>query len=172
MTLLAIAYPDVSETDFNWIQSIREKNDRQFNLVRPHITLVFGTEKLNSNEFTDHIQSKVRTFKSFQITLDSAKIVEDDSKNFCHAFLIPSVGFNEINELHDLLYQDELGSELRHDIPFIPHLTIGSGSKEEMDILVDRINESKISIKGSVDQISIISFDGINVTTINEQGLV
>lgn len=171
MALLAIAYPKISRSDFNWIQSIRKKNDRQFNLVKPHITLVFGTEKLNSKEFTDHIQNKVHAFKSFQITLDSAKIVEDDSKNHCHAFLVPSIGFNEINELHDLLYEDELESELRHDIPFMPHLTIGSGSREEMTALVDRINESKISIKGSVNQVSIISFDGVKVTDINEQSL-
>lgn len=171
MALLAIAYPKISRPDFDWIQSIRENNDRQFKLVKPHITLVFGTDKLNSTEFTDHIQSKLRTFDSFQIIFDSVKIIEDDSKKFCHAFLIPSVGFNEIDELHDLLYQDELESELRQDIPFIPHLTIGSGSKEEMTALVDRINESKISIKGSVNQVSIISFDGIKVTDINEQNL-
>lgn len=171
MALLAIAYPKISKPDFDWIQSIREKNDRQFNLVRPHITLVFGTDKLNSNEFTAHIQSKVRTFKSFQITLDLAKVIKDNSKNYCHAFLIPSAGFNEINELHDILYQDELESELRVDIPYIPHLTIGSGSKEEMTALVDKVNESKTSINGSVDQVSIISFDSIKVTDINEQNL-
>lgn len=171
MALLAIAYPKISRPDFDWIQSIREKNDRQFKSVEPHITLVFGTDKLNSTEFIDHVQSKLRTFDSFQITFDSVKIIKDGSKKFCHAFLIPSLGFNETNELHDLLYQDELESELRQDIPFIPHLTVGSGSKEEMNVLVDKINESKFSIRGSVNQVSIISFDGVKVTVINEQSL-
>jgi 2'-5' RNA ligase len=171
MTYLAITYPNIGEADLEWIQSIRQMNDRQFKLVRPHITLVFGTDKLNANELTDHVQNKVRSFKSFQIILDSAKIVEDNSKSYFHAFLIPSVGLDEINELHDLLYQDELESELRVDIPFVPHLTIGSGNKDEMTTLVDNINESNISIKGTVDQVSMIGFDGVKVTNINELSL-
>ncbi len=171
MAFLAVAYPKLDESDFDWVQSIRKKHDQQFDLVRPHITLVFGTDKLRSNDFIAHVQSKVRTVQSFQITFDSAKVVEDHSGNFCNAFLVPSKGYSEIIELHDLLYQDDLSSELRTDIPFIPHMTIGSGNEEEMTTLVDEINESKISIEASVDQISIISFDGVKVTDIDRQDL-
>ncbi|MEI9913941.1 MAG: 2'-5' RNA ligase family protein [Candidatus Saccharibacteria bacterium] len=172
MAFLAIAYPVIESSDFEWIQDIRKLHDRQFDLVNPHITLVFGTNKLNLSEFTKHIQSKVRTFKSFKVTMDSAKTIEGNSIDDCHAFLIPSVGFNEINELHDLLYQDELESELRRDMPFIPHLTIGSGSKEEMTVLVNKVNEQRISINGNVGEVNIISFDGSKVKDINMLSLV
>ncbi|MFZ1821835.1 MAG: 2'-5' RNA ligase family protein, partial [Acidimicrobiia bacterium] len=115
--------------------------------------------------------NKIRGFKSFRITLDSAVIIEDNSKTHFHVFLVPSAGFNEINELHERLYQGEMKSELRHDIPFVPHITVGSGSREDMAALVNKINESNISINGNVDQVSIVSFDGVEVKDIAKLSL-
>jgi hypothetical protein len=113
MAYLAIAYPTLIDSDYEWIQSVRQKYDRQFNIVRPHITLVFGTSKLNVDLFTEHGRATLVYVKSFPIILDSVKMVEDDSKKFFHAFLVPSDGFDEINKIHDRLYQGVLESGLR-----------------------------------------------------------
>jgi 2'-5' RNA ligase len=99
MAFLAVAYPNINDSDYRWVQNLRQKHDRQFDIVEPHITLVFDTNKLSSSEFTKHVQNSLAKFKSFPISLDSAKVVEDNSKNFFHTFLIPSNGFGEINEL-------------------------------------------------------------------------
>lgn len=166
MAYLALAYPDISQSDYDWIQAIRKDHDeRYFDVVEPHFTLVFSTDKLSLEDFVEHVKEKISTFRVFEIRLDSAKVVEDDSKDFYHEFLIPSVGFDEINKIHDELYTGLLESELRHDIPFIPHVGIGtSDEKVEADKVVRMIEQADRRIEGTVSKITIVEFDGKKVT--------
>lgn len=165
MSNLAIIYPNISNKDYEAIQAIRKKHDtKYYTVVDPHITLVFGTEKITPDELVEHIRTKLSKAASFSLKFDSAKVIENDSKDFFHAFLIPSNGFNEINTVHDILYTGILESELRHDIPFIPHLGIGTGTKEEMEDLVSQLNANQIQIKGSADDITVIQYDGSKVS--------
>lgn len=165
MANLALIYPTISTADFEAIQSIRKQHDpKYFNVVDPHVTLVFATEKVSADELVQHARTKLNDIESFNLQFDSAKLVEDDSKEFYHAFLIPSAGFDEINMVHDILYTGVLESELRHDIPFIPHLGIGTGSKEEMETLINELNESQVTIKGKAEEITIVQYDGSKVS--------
>ena len=165
MANLALIYPDISSEDYQKIQSIRKQHDsRYFDVVEPHITLVFSTDKITADELVTHVGEKLAGIKPFKLTFDSAKAVEDDSKDFYHAFLIPSNGFNEINQIHDELYTGVLKSELRHDIPFIPHLGIGTGSKADIDELVSQLNDSKILIEGIAKKITVVQYDGTLVS--------
>lgn len=167
MSNLVIAYPAISESDYLWIQDIRKKRDpKYFDVVKPHVTLVFGTEKLSVEELSAHTKKKLANVAKFELRLDSAIIVEDDSKTFFHAFLVPSKGHDEINAIHDLLYSDDLASELRLDIPFIPHLGIGTGDEADMAAPVDEINDSKKIVSGSIDAVTIVQYDGVKVVDV------
>jgi 2'-5' RNA ligase len=136
-----------------------------YDVVKPHITLVFGTEKLNLDQLRVHALKILDEFRQFRIVLDRAQVVEDNSKKFFHTFLIPSVGYDEIIRLHDSLYTYELQSELRLDIPFIPHIGIGtSENKDKMQSLVQFINKRNIRIEGLVESLSVVQYDGTTVT--------
>lgn len=164
MGFLAIAYPDISQRDFEWIQSIRKQHDpKYFDIVKPHITLVFNTNKLGRENFTEHITSKLSNVSDFKVKLDSTRLVEDDSKDFFHVFLIPSTGYDEINMIHDSFYEGALRSELRQDILFIPHLGIGTGSESQMTKLNDDLKKQDLSIEGRINKVSIVEYDGIRV---------
>lgn len=165
MAYLALAYPDINQADYDWIQDIQKKRDkRYFDVVQPHFTLVFSTNKLSLEDFTQHIIEKAERFQAFEISLDSAKVVEDDSKEFFHEFLIPSKGFDEINKIHDELYTGLLESELRHDIPFIPHVGIGtSDDRQEAEEVVSMVMQAQRPIIGTVSKITIVEFDGKKV---------
>lgn len=165
MAYLALAYPDIDQSDYDWIQDIRKKHDkRYFDVVRPHFTLVFSTDKLSLEDFTQHVKEKTKDFQAFEISLDSARVVEDDSKEFFHEFLIPSEGFDEINKIHDKLYTGLLESELRHDIPFIPHVGIGtSDDRQEAEETVSMVMQEQRPINGTVSKITIVEFDGKKV---------
>jgi len=165
MAYLALAYPDIDQSDYDWIQKIRKSHDtRYFNVVEPHFTLVFSTNKLSLEDFAQHIKEKAGRFQAFNISLDSAKVVEDDSKEFFHEFLIPSKGFDEINRIHDELYTGSLESELRHDIPFIPHVGIGtSDEQQEAEQVVSMVIQAQRPIIGTVSKITIVEFDGKKV---------
>ncbi|MBC7764304.1 2'-5' RNA ligase family protein [Microbacteriaceae bacterium] len=173
MLNLLISYPNISKADYDWIQSIRKDHDpRYFSVVKPHITIVFGTNKLTSQELLEHSQKKLKDFSRIAINFDSALVVEDDSKSFFHTFLVPSEGYNKITKLHDLLYEDEMASELRLDIPFIPHIGIGtSDSENDMDSLARQINERVISIQGFLDVLSLVQFDGTKVEDLDKISL-
>ena len=165
MANLALIYPVISSRDFNSIQTIRKQHDpKYYNVVDPHITLVFGTDKLDEDGLVEHIRNKLNSFKTFKLNFDSTKVVEDDSKEFFHAILVPSDGFVEINQLHDTLYTDKLESELRHDIPFIPHIGVGnSKNKDEMEALVKRLKDDRFLATGVADKITVVTYDGIKV---------
>ena len=168
MSNLIIAYPTISNSDYSWIQSIREKSDpRYFEVAKPHVTLVFGTEKLTTKELITYTKGKLANLRKVELKLDSAIVVEDDTKTFFHAFLVPSTGYDEVVSIHDLLYTDDLASELREDIPFIPHIGIGtSDNKDEMVALVNEINDIKKVIVGSLEKVTIVQYDGVKVSDI------
>lgn len=173
MSNLIISYPNLSADDYAWIQNIRKLHDiKYFAIVRPHVTLVFGTDKLNPSELLDHTKEKLKNFQKIEILLDSAIVVEDDSKSFFHTFLIPSIGYEEIIQCHDLLYSGDLSSELRLDIPFIPHVGIGTSNDEaDMQALAKKINSESVSIKGLLGTVSIVQFDGTRVVDLKEAPL-
>lgn len=161
MSNVVLGYPKISKTDFDWIQSIRETNDRQYEMVKPHVTFVFPTTKLTEDELANHVQQKASTISCIKVTFSKAIVVEDDSKKFFHTFLVPSDGYEEIVRLHDLLYADALLSELREDIAFIPHIGIATNENEAtIRTLADKLNATGINITGSIDNLTIASFDG------------
>lgn len=169
MAFLAIAYPDISQKDFDWIQDVRKKHDpKYFNVVKPHVTLIFSTNKLSLDAFIKHIKDKLTTVGSFDITFESTKLVEDDSRSFFHVFLIPSKGFNEIDKIHDLLYKGDLESELRLDIPFIPHLGVGTGDESQMTKLINELEHQNHFIEGRISKVSIVEYDGSEVKDLSE----
>jgi len=164
MSNVVLGYPKISPPDFDWIQAIRKTDDRQFEIVKPHVTFVFPTTKLAEDELVTHVHKKVAGVDRFKITLSKAVVVEDDSKKFFHTFLVPSEGYDEVITLHALLYTGDLSSELRADIPFIPHVGIASNENEAtMQALADKLNATGINIAGSIDELTVAEFDGKRV---------
>ncbi|MEO8863148.1 MAG: 2'-5' RNA ligase family protein [Candidatus Saccharimonadales bacterium] len=169
MMNLVLGYPNLSKADFDWIQGLRRAHDKLYGVVKPHFTLVFPTNKLPLDDFVKHIESKIVKRSKITIKLTQAIVVEDDSKTFYHTFLVPTEGKQDIIELHDLFYTEDLASELRQDIPFIPHVGIGTDtSKEEMQKLADYINTTSPNIEGSIEALTIVGFDGKHVNDIKQ----
>ena len=170
MSYVVIAYPDISQKDLDWVQETRQKNDPiMFRVVKPHVTFIFPTSKLNESILIKHVNTKIVGVKPFSVKFDKTKVVEDDSKTYFHAFLAPSIGFNEIIKLHDNLYTDVLKSELRLDIPFIPHLGIGTNKdKRSMTNLTKQIDYKKLSISGEIKTLTIAKYENNKVQDVAE----
>jgi 2'-5' RNA ligase len=81
MSNVVLGYPKINQTDFDWIQAIRKTDDRQYEIVKPHVTFIFPTTKLAEDELATHVRRKVASIKRFNITLSKAVVIEDDSKN-------------------------------------------------------------------------------------------
>ncbi len=168
MSNVILGYPIISKPDFDRIQSLRKTYDRLYEVVEPHFTFVFPTTKLSIEDLTEHTMLKSADTHKIAIILAKAIVIDDDSKTFSHTFLVPSDGEKEINELHDLLYTDSLASELRLDIPFVPHIGVGTGDAAAMQKLADEINAQGVDIKGTIDTLTVASYDGKTVNDVEQ----
>lgn len=164
MAYLALAYPELNKDDYDWIQNVRQAHDRYYGVVEPHFTIVFSTDKLSLKDFTDHVRAKLKNVLAFDVVLNLSRVVDDHFGNFFHTFLVPDQGYVEVDRLHDILYTGPLKSELREDIPFIPHMGIGTNeTRQAMDKLAKSID---VQIKGRIETITIVDFDGQKVTNL------
>jgi hypothetical protein len=169
MGLVVLAYPEISEKDFDWIEKFREKHDRYFNIVKPHFTIVFPVFDLEKKEFVDHVKQTAGEFSKFDFTLRCAVTVKDSFSDYWDIFLTPDEGNSRIIKMHNLLYRGALLTQLRIDIPYIPHMGIGNVVDPFHCInLANEINNAGIVVKGTINRLSIASYDGKTVENIED----
>lgn len=170
MALAVINYPTLSEPDFRWIQDVRKVHDRLFyRIVDPHFTFVFPTENIARDAFIHHIKKVSSEFQPFRFTCRCVTVGDPDFMGHAHVFMIPDEGFSKIVKWHDAFYRDILASELRLDLPFVPHLAIANDPNPIMcKVITDQLNRQNFEIKGRVDNLDIIEFDGTSVKTIEK----
>lgn len=152
----AISIPKLEKQDFDYIQSIRQQYDvRYYHILPSHFTM-FSNLTLSCWQFLkDNLQATFSCHESFYFTIESAMLVPPSLQHqYWYAFLIPSQGFGHFYKIHTLAQKDLLADDLKQHVPFIPHITVGSFAKEQdCKILVNKINQSNIKIKGAVDSI-------------------
>jgi hypothetical protein len=92
--------------------------------------------------------------------------VKDSFSTKTHLLLVPDEGFSALVKLHDALYTDMLAAELRLDVPYIPHITIG----DHVDPYVLRsiatvINAQNICINGEIMALDISVYANNSIQT-------
>ncbi len=169
MSLAVLAYPQLSRDYYNFIQEFRSKNDRHFPLFEPHFTFVFPVYDIKENDFKEHIIKTAARLKPAEFTLNCAITVKDFFSEFWEVFLVPDKGNSTLIKMHDLLYKGLLITHLRIDIPFIPHINIGSDVDPFHCInLAGELNNSDISIAGRIEKLSIVRIEENSVETIED----
>ncbi len=170
MSLLVLAYPQIEKKDYDWIQSIRSVHDeRYFNMVDPHFTIVFPVFSIPEKDFIAHVQKTAKKIKEFYFVLRCAQIVKDSFSDYTDVFLVPEEGYRIIVKLHDALYRGILEKELRLDIPFIPHVGIANSLDAlKCKKLAESLNEKGVEIIGAIGKLSIVLLEGNSIKTIKE----
>lgn len=167
MELVVVSYPHISERDYDWIQAVRAEHDIYYEIIPPHFTFVFPCSTTDAVEFVGHIKQYTTGVKQIRFVSRCALVVKDLVSKYTYVFLCPDDGFSDIVRLHDRLYTGMLASQLRLDIPFIPHIGIGNALTPEVcKSLVDDLNRNNFSIKGTIDTLDIVSFHGKEIKTI------
>lgn len=174
MSLLVLSYPMISQNDFDWIQTVRAKYDKlNYKVVAPHFTIVFAVDHMNRKEFVEHVKNQVRGLREIAFVLRSAAIVKDAFSEYTHVFLVPDQGYSEIVKLHDKLYTDQLASELRLDIPYLPHITVGNSIDPQVcKTLADDLNRQSFAIKGHIETLDVVWYQRNKVKTIEQIELI
>lgn len=99
----------------------RSEFDPSAAVIAPHITLVFpiSAKEVSLHELTDHVSQIARATKRFSAHMCETQLSWDN-----YLYLTPRVGKIELVNLHAALYGGMLSHYLRHDLTFVPHITL------------------------------------------------
>ena len=155
MAYLVLAYPELTNENFDRIQSYRKDNDELFfNVVNPHFTIVFPVFDISEEEFTKEVKDKSANSVKFDFIIRCATI---------------NKGYSRIVKLHDKLYSDKLKENLRLDLDFVPHIGIGnSQDRYKCKKMVDEWNKKEFELRGTISRLTIVRYEDDVVTTIEE----
>lgn len=161
MSFLVLGYPELSPADYAWLQTLRAKYDLlQYAVVGPHFTFVFPVSGLDQDAFVTHIKHQGQGLAGFTFALRCAVVVKDALNAYMHVFLTPEEGYSAMVKLHDRLYTGPLAANLRLDIPFIPHLTVGyDADAHACKRLADELNAQNFSIPGAITALDVVRYE-------------
>ena len=161
MAFLALAYPLISETDFNWLQAYRMENDELFyGKVAPHFTIVFPVSNMTQKQFVNEIEKQLDGISKINFEINSAITHKDNFSDYYFQFLIPAKGYEEIVRFHDKLYSDNLLLNWKRDVEYIPHITIGDSTDEnKCSSETGRLNTSGLSVSGQIKNLTAAKYE-------------
>ncbi len=164
MSLLIIAPLEAACADLARIETLRRRHDPQSTIVPAHVTLVFPFETDDLPTISQHIGQVVASHGPIALRLSAYLAVRAHDDTQSHIFLVPDQGRAEIEALHDAIYSGPLAVALRHDIPFIPHVTVAASKFH--DDAEDLVREfGQVGIAARLTRLELIEFDGQVVTT-------
>lgn len=137
----------------NIIDAIRKKYDPLYNLVKPHITLVFPfQDKISNIELENKLEECLIKTKPFKLILQGISTQKDNYGNYI--FLNVKEGRRQIIDIHKNLYMNIWGQEKNQR--YVPHMTVGKlQSEEKMIKAYEDIKGLDISFETFVDEIFV-----------------
>ena len=154
--LYTVAYLDISASDRALIDAIRQVHDPQVNAVAPHFTLVFACKAVPQAAYIEHIASLARGTLPIRFHCRYAMLGADNMDDTAHVFLVPDEGNSSISLLHDRLYTGPLAEHMRHEIAYIPHITVASTKDRKMArSLCNSLNSAGVDIQGTLWSLTV-----------------
>lgn len=161
VTLAVVGFPIISPQDAAWIDDVRVKYpELHYAPIPPHFTFVFPTSSVDHDELTRHIEVICRESNARPISfaVRCCLLVKDGLSPQTHIFLTPDEGLSQIGRLHDRLYTGILQPDLRLDIPYIPHITLGHTADAQYGKqIVDELNQTNFEIRGKIEALSVLA---------------
>ena len=162
-----LSHPSFYSGDLEWIENTRRDAGPNYSKVQAHFTLVFPTKHLAEPDMVGHVQSRLTRVPQIEISLGGATVSDAPVEGRTYVFLVPEVGRHEIADLHDSLYTGVLESELRTDLPYTPHITVGSfEERDDAERLTDGLNAQRKQITGLLTEVVVLKGTDDNVEAI------
>lgn len=155
--MYTVAYPRLSSDDAKFMEDFRQRHDRPYrDVIRAHFTLVFRCDQTAEAEYLSHVEAVASRSPRIHFSCRYAMLGADDKDDTAYVFLVPDEGYSSVSILHDQLYTGPLAPYLRLDIPFTPHITIGTlRDRSEAKRLCDELNKKGIEIAGKVETVTV-----------------
>jgi 2'-5' RNA ligase len=161
-----VAYPTLTATDRDWIESVRARHDPQADLIAAHVTLAFPAT-VDATAVVREAAQATCALGPVAFAVGAARAVPDAIGGGAHVFLVIDQGREDVAALHGSLYAGALAPHRRADIPFIPHITVASHA----DLawcrdFADNLNRTLPRMHGTLDALDIIAIGAGHVETI------
>lgn len=135
--------------------------------LAPHFTFVFPQSSVPQAALIAHVQTIAAVHTPIPFVIHRVQAVADSISPNHYLFLVPDDGFDAVHQLHDQLYSGELAHELRLDIPFIPHITLGhTPDVAYCNAAADAINKQPFELAGVIDVLDVVELEGDTARTI------
>lgn len=152
--LHTLAYPRLGASDSAFIEEFRRQHDGQHPLVQAHFTMAFGCAGVDEQAYQQHLEEVAGLNGPIDFVCRYAMLGADPAH--AYAYLVPDEGHSQLSRLHDALYRQVLAPTLRLDIPYVPHITMGSSTNRAlMKSLCDELNRNGLEIRGTVDKLTM-----------------
>jgi len=151
-TLYTVAYPDCAAQDLHGVDRWRAAHDPAGHaLVRPHFTLVFACDAVDPATYLAHVASVATRTAPVAFHCRYAMLGADAISPRAHAYLVPDEGYAALSLLHDALYSGPLQDQMRLDLPYTPHITVGTfeSAMQARQWCTER-NQAGVSLPGRV----------------------
>lgn len=164
--LAVVAYPTLSDSDRRWIESLRARHDRQASRIASHVTLAFPAEVAEEALLAD-VRTALRSCLPISIVLRRAAAFLDPIGGGAYVCVLPEGGSVELRTVHDVLYRGVLAAHRRREIPFVPHVTVGTHPElSECERLADQLNAEDRTVAGTIDNLDVIEVGRSTVRTV------
>ena len=172
-TLYTVSYPEVAPEALSFMEQFRQVHDLPYrDVVAAHFTMVFGCKTIELPDYTKHVAAIARLSEPIRFSCKYAMLGTDDFDDIAYVFLVPDEGYAGISLLHDRLYTGLLRSFLKLEVPFIPHITIGTlKDRSAAKVLCDELNRNGVHIEGSLRALTIGALEAGKLKNLSSHAL-
>jgi 2'-5' RNA ligase len=155
--LYVLCYPKLSRADSEWIEAFRRIHEPgRAELVRAHVTLVFGVCSIEIGALTSLATEIASRETAFDVAFDHVDSHEDRARAVYKLLLVACEGGEQLARLHRQFYSGPLRPELWADVPFQAHMTLATASS--LDSILDARQQAQnllLPIRGTIDAIDV-----------------
>lgn len=125
-TLYTVAFVQAPAEQLQWVQAIRAAHDPRASAIEPHYTLLFGLAEVPIREYLAHVAMIAGATSPIDFVCRRVELTVIEPEHRAFLYLVPDEGRSDLAALHHRLYTGPLRPFLRLDLPYLPHITIGS----------------------------------------------
>jgi 2'-5' RNA ligase len=173
MVHFVIAMPRLAPDDAARLHAIRDRYQAPYrDALGPHVTLVFAS-RASLATLVAEVERVAAAFPPIVAELRDVRAVADPLSTDTYLFLEPdATAARAFVAMHDALHAGPLAGELRADLPYRPHVTIGrSGSSEEMARAARELSDAGTAVAATFTALTIVSLDGDRVAQVADRDL-
>jgi 2'-5' RNA ligase len=168
MPFAVISYPKFIPNEGSLIPVMRALYPKlTYPKFESHFTFVFPQESVSAESLIQYVQAVAVTQEKIEFVIRRVEEVKDSLSANTYLFLVPDEGYEAIIQLHDELYKGVLAAELRADIPFIPHITLGyTVDAAYCQQVADELNAKNFELRGEINILDVVELAGDSGRTV------